>query len=268
MISHSVGEVRVEERMGRIGLGLMIAALALPGGARAGIAGNWIGTAGGPGGHPGWVRFTGRMILAQFGCVMFDVKYVVHGHALQHLGDPVETENGCNAAQRQDEASMGAWRRAEQTLKAADSFRIVGDRLTLSSPDHGELVLVRQAEPPHARPPSSMVSELTHRSERASQCFSTRVRRVENRLQEGIDGPFIPGSGSVLRMTDGHYIVDENQVKAMDRSRRGDRIRMCVRSLPANCPPGDTRGIVYRVRDVTTGLRWTSGDSEHSCGGA
>jgi hypothetical protein len=268
MMSYSVGEGRVEEGMGRIGLWLTIAALALPGGARAGIAGNWVGTAGSPGGHPGWVRFTGRMILAQFGCVMFDVNYVVHGHALQHLGDPVETENGCNAAQLKDEASMGAWRQAEQTLKAADSFRIEGDRLTLSSPDRGELVLVRQPEPPHAAPPASLVSGLTHRTEHAGQCFSTRVRRVENRLQEGENGPFIRGSGSALRMTDGHYIVDENQVKAMDRSRSGDRIRMCVRELPANCPPGDTRGIVYRVRDLTTGLRWTSSDSEHSCGGA
>jgi hypothetical protein len=116
--------------------------------------------------------------------------------------------------------------------------------------------------------PRSVVSSITHRPEHAGQCFSTRVRRVETRLQDG-QGRDVPGTGSAIVFADGHLNVEYNAVAAMDRSRPGDRVRLCVRNLPAaSCPKGDNRGIVYRVRNLRTGMSWVSSDAEHGCGGA
>jgi hypothetical protein len=116
--------------------------------------------------------------------------------------------------------------------------------------------------------PRSVVSAITHRPEQAGQCFSTRVKQVTTRLAES-DGRPVPGSGSAVVFADGHLNVEYQAVAAMDRSRPGDRVRLCVRNLPSpSCPKGDNRGIVYRAHNLRTGLTWVSSDAEHGCGGA
>jgi hypothetical protein len=45
-------------------------------------------------------------------------------------------------------------------------------------------------------------------------------------------------------------------------------VRICLVSLPQNCPPGDTRGRIYKTTNLRTRQSWTLPDSEHSCGGA
>jgi hypothetical protein len=115
--------------------------------------------------------------------------------------------------------------------------------------------------------PRSMVSEVTKRPEHVGQCFSTRVLRVQNRLGDGA-GHGVPGTGSAIAFTDGHYNNSYAQLPGIDRSRPGDRVRLCVVKLPTNCPKGDTRGILYRGWNLRTGLTWTTTDTEHICGGA
>ena len=112
----------------------------------------------------------------------------------------------------------------------------------------------------------AMVSGLTHRREHPGQCFDTRVKRAETRLEDA--GKPVPGSGSAVEFADGHYNVSYDQVPAMDRSRPGDPVRLCVLALPAHCPAGDTRGIRYRARNLRTGASWRAADAEHMCGGA
>jgi hypothetical protein len=112
-----------------------------------------------------------------------------------------------------------------------------------------------------------MVSGATGRREHIGQCFSTRVLRVENRLGDGA-GHFEAGSGSAIELADGHSNVSYQQLKGIDRSKPGDRVRLCVIGIPGNCPPGDTRGISYRGRNLRTGLTWKAADAEHLCGGA
>jgi len=112
-----------------------------------------------------------------------------------------------------------------------------------------------------------MISGLTHRAEHVGQCVLTNVRRVESRLEDG-EGHEIAGSGSAVEFADGHYNVDYDQLPGMDRSRPGDRVRLCVIKLPTHCPKGDTRGIIYRAHNQRTGLNWVAHDSEHICGGA
>ena len=114
--------------------------------------------------------------------------------------------------------------------------------------------------------PRAMASSVTRRPEHLGQCFITRVKRVEARLED--HGRFVAGSGSAIELADGHYNVDYDQIPAIDRSRPGDAVRLCVIALPRHCPPGDTRGIRYRGRNLRTGLGWKAADAEHMCGGA
>jgi hypothetical protein len=51
-------------------------------------------------------------------------------------------------------------------------------------------------------------------------------------------------------------------------ARVGDKVQLCLTSLPQDCPPGDVRGKVYKATDLRTGKSWELPDAEHMCGGA
>ena len=97
---------------------------------------------------------------------------------------------------------------------------------------------------------------------RVGQCVSTRIKQIANRLENA------PGSGSAVLFTNGGYPVSYDQVPAVDRSRRGDPVRMCLVALPQGCPKGDDRGKIYKTTNRRTDASWRLPDSEHSCGGA
>jgi hypothetical protein len=103
---------------------------------------------------------------------------------------------------------------------------------------------------------------------RVGQCATTNVKRVETRLADGSTNQPLPGSGSAIEFTNGGYQVSYEQLPAVDGSRPGDPIRICLVSLPKNCPPGDVRGKTYRATNLRTRRSWTLPDSEHMCGGA
>lgn len=96
---------------------------------------------------------------------------------------------------------------------------------------------------------------------RVGQCVPTKVYHITGRL-EG-DPP-----GMAVNYTNGIGQVSYFVVPGIAGSRRGDRIRLCLVSVPRNCPPGDERGRVYRATNLRTGASWTERDSSHSCGGA
>jgi len=93
-------------------------------------------------------------------------------------------------------------------------------------------------------------------------CTLTSVKRIESRL-EGM-----PDSGSAIAYTDGLYQVSYEMDAGVSSSRPGDRVRICLVELPHDCPPGDTRGKIYKATNLRTHRSWTMPDSEHSCGGA
>jgi hypothetical protein len=99
-------------------------------------------------------------------------------------------------------------------------------------------------------------------------CVQTRIAGVEHRLQNGLDGPFIPDSGSAVRFTNGGYQVSYEELDAVQNSRRGDPVFLCLMAIPKNCPPGDNRGRYYTTTNLRTMTSWTMSDSEHGCGGA
>jgi len=98
-------------------------------------------------------------------------------------------------------------------------------------------------------------------------CAKTVVRRLETRLIDG-DGKPIAYSGSAIVLVNGGYQVSYEKVPALDASRPGDGVRICLVSVPKDCPKGDHRGKIYKTTNLRTHGDWTLPDAEHSCGGA
>jgi hypothetical protein len=108
---------------------------------------------------------------------------------------------------------------------------------------------------------------LTDLPEQIGTCVFTHVKSVETRLQ-GAGGKPVPDSGSAISFVNGGYQVSYGQIPGVDSSQVGDKVMMCLASVPANCPAGDDRGKVYTTTNFRTGQSWTLPDSEHDCGGA
>jgi hypothetical protein len=94
------------------------------------------------------------------------------------------------------------------------------------------------------------------------ECVQTTVQQVGTRLEN------TPGSGSAISYANGVSQVSYDQVPGIDASQAGDGVKLCLVSLPQNCPPGDDRGKVYSATNLRTGQTWSEPDSEHMCGGA
>lgn len=103
---------------------------------------------------------------------------------------------------------------------------------------------------------------------RVGTCALTRVKRVETRLVDSSNNRPIRGSGSAVVFQNGLYQVSYDQVAAVDHSRSGDPVYVCLMKLPRNCPPGDNRGKLYTTTNLRTLESWTLPDAEHMCGGA
>jgi len=115
------------------------------------------------------------------------------------------------------------------------------------------------ASPPPATAPAAAVSGPPTV---VGQCTQTTVQSVGTRLEN------TPGSGSEITYADGITQVSYDQVPGIDASSPGDAVKLCLASLPQNCPPGDDRGKTYTATNLRSGQTWTEADSEHSCGGA
>lgn len=116
---------------------------------------------------------------------------------------------------------------------------------------------------PVPSPPDSSVRSVTAGLPvRIGDCVDTAVKQVSNRL----DG--VPDSGSAIEYRNGGYQVSYETVDAVQQSRAGDLVHLCLVFVPDECPPGDERGKVYAATDRRTGQTWSLPDAEHMCGGA
>lgn len=100
---------------------------------------------------------------------------------------------------------------------------------------------------------------------RVGQCETTRI--------DWLGARFAPVAGEPLQGTSIGFANGVRQVSYAResqalRSRLGDPVRVCLVSIPRQCPTGDVRGRVYSARNLRTGARWSLPDSSHSCGGA
>jgi len=89
--------------------------------------------------------------------------------------------------------------------------------------------------------PPALAAELPVR---IGQSSTTTVKQVETRLVDGATNQPMPGSGSAIEFDNG-YQVSYDQVPAVDGSRPGDPVRMCLVSIPGHlCARGRSRADV------------------------
>jgi hypothetical protein len=94
------------------------------------------------------------------------------------------------------------------------------------------------------------------------QCATSSVYQVTSRLINS------PDSGTDIQFSNGIGLVSYDIVPAAQNSKRGDPVRICLISIPKNCPPGDDRGRYYAVTNLRTQKNFSMYDSQHLCGGA
>jgi hypothetical protein len=93
-------------------------------------------------------------------------------------------------------------------------------------------------------------------------CVETSVASVGPRLEGA------PDPGSAIQYANGMSQVEYDALPGIVHSQVGDAVRVCLISIPENCPAGDDRGRVYSGTNLRTGETWNAPDSQHSCGGA
>jgi hypothetical protein len=105
------------------------------------------------------------------------------------------------------------------------------------------------------------------------ECTRTSIVTITTRFGERLLYPvpkdFDPGT-SVTFANNGSQ-VSYTMVPEIYRSRIGDRVLMCLISVPRDCPssrPDDNRGLMYTTTNLRTEESWTLPDSQHRCGGA
>jgi hypothetical protein len=75
-------------------------------------------------------------------------------------------------------------------------------------------------------------------------------------------------TGTAVQFDNGGSQISYEREEGVVNSRIGDPVRICLVSLPEDCPPGDDRGKVYATTNLRTGAQWEMPDSQHMCGGA
>jgi uncharacterized protein len=97
------------------------------------------------------------------------------------------------------------------------------------------------------------------------QCSNTSISDIGARL----DGSSPKETGTAINYRNGLFGVSYDYVPAIsERSRVGDRVKVCWISKFLNCPMGDNRGNTYQTTNLRTGEKWELPDASHVCGGA
>lgn len=94
------------------------------------------------------------------------------------------------------------------------------------------------------------------------QCATSSVYRVTSRLMNS------PDSGTDIQFSNGIDLVSYDTIPAAQNAKPGDPVKICLISIPKNCPPGDERGRYYAVTNLRTQKNFSMYDSQHLCGGA
>lgn len=97
---------------------------------------------------------------------------------------------------------------------------------------------------------------------KVGQCVASKIKQIATRLEGVADsGDFVEYSNRIVGMS-------YEQDPAIAKAKAGDKVTLCLVSIPKGCPPGDNRGKEYSAADLRTHGKWTLPDAEHMCGGA
>ena len=107
--------------------------------------------------------------------------------------------------------------------------------------------------------------------QKIGQCADTVIISITDRFGDKLSAlPPADGfdPGTVIEFGNGvRQFSYEKKTSALG-SQIGDKTQVCLAAIPKHCPPGDTRGRVYKAKNLRTGETWTMPDSLHLCGGA
>lgn len=110
------------------------------------------------------------------------------------------------------------------------------------------------------------------------KCADSFVAEKTTRFEDAVPGEaggevnigFANGLG--VYITEVPYLSnDANPDKHLYHSQdfvKGDKVKICLISVPQECPPGDERGKAYSVTNYKNKKTFSGVDSWHSCGGA
>ncbi|MCB1445239.1 MAG: hypothetical protein KDJ87_05395 [Rhizobiaceae bacterium] len=99
---------------------------------------------------------------------------------------------------------------------------------------------------------------------RIGACGETTIKFLGGRLE----GDTTFETGTAVLYDNGGVQISYDREEGAIMSRVGDPVRLCLVSIPEDCPPGDDRGKVYAATNLRTGATWEMPDSAHMCGGA
>jgi hypothetical protein len=142
--------------------------------------------------------------------------------------------------------------------------------------------VVRQVDPTHIEITENKMKQLYLKCERphapeqaaknlprkVGECVETTIAAITDRFGKNIMDPSQDSNGTRVGFANGGGQVSYDRETAIVRSRVGDKVRMCLQSVPSDCPAGDDRGKIYNTRNLRTGEAWSLSDSQHRCGGA
>lgn len=94
------------------------------------------------------------------------------------------------------------------------------------------------------------------------RCVATSIKEITSRLEGA------PDSGSAIIYANGIYGVSYDMIPEITKSKVGDKVELCLVSLPEDCPKGDDRGKIYAAFNFRNQSYWELPDAEHMCGGA
>jgi len=94
------------------------------------------------------------------------------------------------------------------------------------------------------------------------RCVATSIKEIASRLEGAAD------SGSAIVYGNDIYGVSYDMIPEITHSKVGDKVELCLVSLPENCPKDDDRGKIYAAFNLRTNEFWELPDAEHMCGGA
>lgn len=97
-------------------------------------------------------------------------------------------------------------------------------------------------------------------------CAATRIKSITTRFGEPVSDSN-EDEGTALSFDNGGYQISYERGD-LGAARKGDRVVMCLMSIPRDCPEGDERGRAYYTLDPRIMQQWVLPDAQHLCGGA
>jgi hypothetical protein len=103
--------------------------------------------------------------------------------------------------------------------------------------------------------PNVHLMDLTRRPQRVGDCAETRIEYIGKRLSGS------GGTRNVICFVSGLQL-GYNSDPALDQSREGDLVRVCLVSIPAGCSEYNPGRASYRTTNLRTGRHWTLEDTD------